>query len=327
MSLFGVIRRTVAHHRNNSSDLRLREALAALPYRLEVARTKVLLCDRQFWGFNFWIKGRQMAYQILKEAERAKNNYCGRELDEAGRGRIEKKVSGHVSKLNKLIERLDGKNLDRLAYREQLGEEISKTEKVVADLSNEFEGYRFWLSGNDELKAAHQVMGQEVEIEALRGKTERIKAMREGLVSTASSLRAVNKKLSKLQSFYCQLDIGEPIRIKMFAAFATVKSQIMRDNCWGTIWLVLRGGFEKELKRITFGINDEIMRAFGVFGVRPGVPLKQIRKTYLELIFKNHPDRKGGGADEEMAKKITAAYARIEDYFENAPRQAQQPNW
>ena len=145
MDLFGIIGRTVARTVNSSNELRLREALRALPYRISVAWVKLSLGDRNFGKFNFWDQERQKADEILREMETVRIKYCGKELDQATQSRMVKEMSRNMQKLEDLIKRLDGENLARLANREQLGEEIYKTERIIADLSKEFEGYSILL--------------------------------------------------------------------------------------------------------------------------------------------------------------------------------------
>lgn len=326
MDWFGTIRRTVERCGSGANELRLREALRALPYRLSVAWVKVSLGDRNFGKFNFWGQERQKADEILREVETAiRIRYGGKELDQATQSRMAKEMSGHMQKLEDLIKRLDIENLARLANREQLGEEISKTESIIADLSNEFEGYRFWLSGSDELKAARRVMDG-TNMEALRDRTGKIRAMRMGLVSTASSLRTVNQKLFELQSSYHQLAVSETVRNKIFAAFATVKAQMMRDNCRSAISMVLGGGFEKELREITTRLDSKIIKAFAVFGVEPGAPFEQVKRSHRKLIFEYHTDKNKSPEAEEKSREINIAYDMIQRHFAAARQPAQPPN-
>jgi hypothetical protein len=110
-----------------------------------VAWVKLSLGDRNFGKFNFWDQERQKADEILREMETVRIKYCGKELDQATQSRMVKEMSRNMQKLEDLIKRLDGENLARLANREQLGEEIYKTERIIADLSKEFEGYSILL--------------------------------------------------------------------------------------------------------------------------------------------------------------------------------------
>lgn len=327
MDLFGIIGRTVARTVNSSNELRLRDVLRALPYRMNVAWVKVALGDRDFGKFNFWAQEKQKADEILREMESAiRIKYCGKELDQATQSRMVKEMSGHMQKLENLIKRLEVENLDRMANREQLGEEIYKTERIIADLSNEFEGYRFWLSGSDELKAARRVLDQANKIETLRDRTEKMRAIRMGLVSTASSLRTVNQKLFELQASFAQLAVSETVRNKIFAAFATVKAQIMRDNCRSAIAMVMGGGFEKELREITSRLDSKIIKAFEVFGVEPGAPFEQVKKSHRKLIFEYHTDRNHSPEAEERSRAINHAYDVIQKHFKASRQPAQPPN-
>ncbi len=319
MNIFGIICKTVKRQHAYPDRLTLAEAFRALPYRLSVAWIKFSLGDRNYGKFKFWAQEKQRAEEILRKGEAARAKYCNRELDPAMQKSVLKEVTGYLHELEELIIGLDQKSLDQLANRALLRDEVSKLESVIGDLSKEFEGYRFWMSGKSALNAVRRVMGQEAKLEVLIVRAEKIRTLREELVATAQNLKAVNAKLLELQRSFLLQPVNDLVRNQLYAAFASIKTHTMKDNCRGAIFLVLNGSFEKELRTITTGQSnqqeDPIVNAFAVFGLQPGATYSQVKKIYREGIWENHEDKNKSPQAQERARELNIAFGVIRKYF------------
>jgi len=315
-------------------QLRYSEAMAYLPHILETARMLIERRDNQFAGYSFWDARSNAAKAILREAGGAYKKHKNVWEDKPGLDGIARELTVHVQRLDNLIKKI---NLESDRYKvlaegefkaasKPIKIEISRTGPVVSNISREFGGYRFWVPLDQELDAARQLMekgaGREGVIAAIAEKTEWIRAMREELIPAAAGIRAAERKLIELQSsYYPRTAEGNEV----FKRFASIKARLMGDYYRDAVNRILDGSFEEGLKLAKAGLNNDVIKAFKVFGVTPGTPFEAVKKSYRKLIFIHHPDRNRTSEAERMAREITSAYDLIQEYFRAAQPQA--PNW